>query len=163
MFEMPVNIYAVIDTNVLVSALFSIHGESNPAIIIRKIIDGTITPLYNEEILSEYIEVLGRDKFPFRQTDIEWMINLFKEHGISLSSTSKTDENFIDKDDIVFYEVALSKEESYLVTGNIKHFPKKPFIVTPTEMVAIISEMQEIGNRILSEAGAWYGKRGKGL
>ena len=56
---MPVNIYAVIDTNVLVSALFSIHGESNPAIIIRKIIDGTITPLYNEEILSEYIEVLG--------------------------------------------------------------------------------------------------------
>ena len=58
---------------------------------------------------------------------------------------------------------ALSQEDSYLVTGNIKHFPKKPFIVTPTEMVAIISEMQEIGNRILSEAGARYGKRGKGL
>lgn len=65
--------------------------------------------------------------------------------GMSLNDTAKTDEDFIDKDDIVFYEVALSKEDSYLVTGNIKHFPKKPFIVTPTEMVAIISKMQEIG------------------
>ena len=47
---------AVIDTNVLVSALFSISGHSNPSIIIRKIIDGDITPLYNEEILAEYEE-----------------------------------------------------------------------------------------------------------
>lgn len=156
---MPVNIYAVIDTNVLVSALFSINGESNPAIIIRKIIDGTIIPLYNDAILSEYIEVLNRDKFPFRKTDIEWMINLFKEHGISLKRTCLSDEDFIDKDDIVFYEVALSKEDSFLVTGNTKHFPKKPFIVTPTEMLAIISEMQETGTRILSEAIAGYGKR----
>ena len=47
---------AVIDTNVLVSALFSFSGNSNPSIIIRKIIDGDITPLYNEEILAEYEE-----------------------------------------------------------------------------------------------------------
>lgn len=61
---METKIYAVIDTNVIVSALFSISGQSNPAVIIRKVIDGTITPIYNEEILSEYKEVLGRDKFP---------------------------------------------------------------------------------------------------
>ena len=47
---------AVIDTNVLVSALFSFSGNSNPSIIIRKIIYGVITPLYNEEILGEYEE-----------------------------------------------------------------------------------------------------------
>ena len=51
---MDAKIYAVIDTNVLVSALFSISGNSNPSIIIRKIIDGIITPLYNEDILAEY-------------------------------------------------------------------------------------------------------------
>ena len=111
---METKIYAVIDTNVIVSALFSISGQSNPAAIIRKVVDGTITPIFNEEILAEYKEVL-------------------------------------------------SKEDSFLVTGNLKHFPTKPFGVSPAEMVAIISEMQEIGNRILSEAGAWYGKRGKGL
>ena len=64
---METKIYAVIDTNVIVSALFSISGQSNPATIIRKVVDGTITPIYNEEILAEYKEVLGRDKFPFRK------------------------------------------------------------------------------------------------
>ena len=68
---METKIYAVIDTNVIVSALFSISGQSNPATIIRKVVDGTITPIYNEEILAEYKEVLGRDKFPFRKDDID--------------------------------------------------------------------------------------------
>lgn len=107
---MDAKIYAVIDTNVLVSALFSISGNSNPSIIIRKIIDGVITPLYNEDILAEYEEVLNRDKFPFRKADIDWLISAFLDYGISLGRTAISDEIFIDKDDIVFYEVALSKE-----------------------------------------------------
>jgi hypothetical protein len=35
--------------------------------------------------------------------------------------------------------VALSKEEAYLVTGNKKHFPQKPIVVTPAEMMNILS------------------------
>ena len=27
------------------------------------------------------------------------------------------------------------KEDAYLVTGNIKHFPRTPIVVTPAEMV----------------------------
>mgnify|MGYP005606596539 FL=1 len=148
---MDAKIYAVIDTNVLVSALFSISGNSNPSIIIRKIIDGVITPLYNEDILAEYEEALNRDKFPFRKADIDWLISAFLDYGISLGRTAISDEIFIDKDDIVFYEVALSKEDSFLVTGNIKHFPKKPFIVTPAEMLTIIDEMEVGPGRILNE------------
>ena len=45
---------------------------------------------------------------------------------------------FPDPKDIVFYEVALSKEDSYLVTGNTKHFPKNPIVVTPAELLTII-------------------------
>ena len=148
---MDAKIYAVIDTNVLVSALFSISGNSNPSIIIRKIIDGAITTLYNEDILNEYEEVLKRDKFPFRKTDIDWIISIFLDYGISLGRTAISDEIFIDKDDIVFYEVALSKEDSFLVTGNIRYFPKKPFIVTPAEMLTIIDEMEAGPGRILNE------------
>ena len=155
---MDTKIYAVIDTNVLVSALFSISGHSNPSIIIRKIIDGVITPLYNEEILAEYEEVLNRDKFPFRKADIDWIISTFIDYGILLSRTAVSDEEFTDRDDIVFYEVALSKEDSFLVTGNIKHFPKKPFIVTPAEMLAIIDEMAAGPGRILNEPATPYGK-----
>ena len=32
----------------------------------------------------------------------------------------------------------LEVEDAYLVTGNIKHFPTKPFIVTPRQMLDII-------------------------
>lgn len=154
---MDAKIYAVIDTNVLVSALFSISGNSSPSIIIRKIIDGVITPLYNEDILSEYEEILNRAKFPFRKADIEWLISTFLDFGISLGRTAISDEVFIDKDDIVFYEVALSKEDSFLITGNIRHFPKKPFIVTPAEMLTIIDEMEAGPGRILNEPAVWYG------
>ena len=154
---MDAKIYAVIDTNVLVSALFSISGNSSPSIIIRKIIDGVITPLYNEDILSEYEEVLNRAKFPFRKADIEWLISTFLDFGISLGRTAISDEVFIDKDDIVFYEVALSKEDSFLITGNIRHFPKKPFIVTPAEMLTIIDEMEAGPGRILNEPAVRYG------
>lgn len=158
MFAMEIKIYAVIDTNVIVSALFSISGQSNPATVIRKVIDGTITPIYNEDILAEYNEVLNRDKFPFRKEDIDWIINTFQEYGIEISERQISDEHFVDKKDIVFYEVALSKEDSFLVTGNLKHFPKKPFIVSPAEMVEIIEATLSGNRNILSEAGARYGK-----
>ena len=49
-----------------------------------------------------------------------------------------SDEFFPDQKDVVFYEVAMSKEDAYLVTGNTKHFPKKPIVVTPAEMLEIL-------------------------
>ena len=62
----------------------------------------------------------------------------------------------IDTKDLVFYEVALSSEDSYLVTGNIKHFPKEPFIVTPAEMIHIIESLENPS--ILNEPHVPYGK-----
>ena len=155
---METKIYAVIDTNIIVSALFSISGQSNPATVIRKVIDGTVTPIYNKEILAEYKEVLNRNKFPFRKDDIDWILNIFQEYGIEISETKISDEIFADKKDVVFYEVALSREESFLVTGNLKHFPKKPFIVSPTEMVEIINATLMNGGKVLSEPRAMYGR-----
>ena len=58
-------IYAVIDTNVLVSTLFSTNGNSNPGIVINQVLEGNITPLVNPSILQEYREVLSRPKFNF--------------------------------------------------------------------------------------------------
>jgi len=59
------------------------------------------------------------------------------EKGIHLDRT-KSEDVFPDPKDVVFYEVALSKEGSYLVTGNIKHFPKSPIVVTPAELLEIL-------------------------
>ena len=53
-----------------------------------------------------------------------------------------TNELLPDPKDLVFYEVCMAKreEDSMLVTGNMKHFPAKPFIVTPNELLEIISK-----------------------
>ena len=47
-------------------------------------------------------------------------------------------------DDLIFYEVAIEKREddSYLVTGNKKHYPIKDFIVTPAEMIEILKRTE---------------------
>lgn len=131
-------IYAVIDTNVLVSALLPSQGITNPAVILGEIMRGRIIPVYNDEIISEYVEVLSREKFHFRQTSIKTVVNHIKRIGLKIVRTKSWEEVFPDLKDVVFYEVTLSKDDAYLVTGNTKHFPKKPFVVTPAEMVAIL-------------------------
>lgn len=133
-------ILAVIDTNVIVSALLNHDSESNPSIVLTNVISGNITPLYNEDILSEYKDVLSRDKFPFRQEDVESTIDLFVKKGILIDSTVPIKENYPDLDDVVFYEVAMSMDSTYLVTGNIKHFPINSMVVTPAEMVEILKD-----------------------
>lgn len=133
-------VFAVIDTNVIVSALLSRNNkESNTSRVFEAILDGRITPLYNEEILDEYIEVLGRSKFPFYKEDVEMVEILMVTVGLKLGHTTSLEGVFPDPKDVVFYEVTLSKDDAYLVTGNIKHFPQKPFVVTPAEMVAILN------------------------
>ena len=132
-------VFAVIDTNVIVSALLSRNNkESNTSRVFEAILEGRITPLYNEEILDEYKEVLGRSKFPFQKEDVDLVEILMVTIGLKLERTTSFEGVFPDPKDVVFYEVTLSKDDAYLVTGNIKHFPKKPFVVTPAEMVAIL-------------------------
>lgn len=131
--------FAVIDTNVVVSAM--LIPDSIPGMVLKYVHTGDLVPLLNKEIMDEYIKVLNREKFGFDNNDIELVISSIKKNAIVLDRTI-TDEPFVDHKDIVFYEVALTgreDENSYLVTGNIKHFPKKPFVVTPKEMVDIIN------------------------
>ena len=132
-------IFAVIDTNVIVSALLGKNNKSNPSLVYEAVLDGTIIPVYNDEILNEYRDVLSRrNKFPFREEDADNVANLIIRTGLELERTTTFEGVFPDPKDVVFYEVTLSKDDAYLVTGNIKHFPKKPFVVTPAEMVAIL-------------------------
>lgn len=136
---MPTKLYAVIDTNVLVSALLARDPRSNTKRILDLVLDGTICPLFCDEIISEYQEVLSRDKFPFKPENIHDVIASIEHFGYDPGRTH-SDEPFPDPKDVVFYEVALSKDGSYLVTGNIKHFPRKPVVVTPAELIRILNE-----------------------
>jgi predicted nucleic acid-binding protein len=127
-----------------------------------KIVDSTEGELLKlesiDEILEEYATVLRRTKFNFPESTICATLEAIKKGGLKYDRIS-SDEQMPDPKDIVFYEVALSKEDSYLVTGNIKHFPKKPFVVTPAEILQIIHEMKSPKPGILSEPVARYGNR----
>ena len=128
--------YAVFDTNVLVSALLTRNAAFPTVAVLDYILDRTIVPVYNEEILKEYSEVLHRKKFNFATARIEAVLALIRS-GIAANRTN-SEWNFPDADDKVFYEVALSIDDAYLVTGNIRHFPPVSKVVTPAEMLMII-------------------------
>jgi len=135
---MASSIFAVIDTNVLVSALISTNPESPTIAVLENVYSGAITPVFNNEILDEYREVLSRDKFHLDPLDIEEALSLFTLYGLNLERTEVNDVIIPDPKDVVFYEVKMSKDDAYLVTDNIKHFPDKPFVVTPREMIEIL-------------------------
>lgn len=134
-------IYAVIDTNVFVSALFSKNINVATVKVLDAIFQGKIVPLYNDGIIAEYEEVLHRSKFHFTPSLVNKYLKSICKMGIS-SERVHSDEVFPDQDDVVFYEVALSKEDAYLVTGNTKHFPKTPIVVTPAEMMEILQRKE---------------------
>lgn len=131
--------YAAIDTNVLVSAMFK--GKSIPDKVIDMVNKGNIIPLMHQEILAEYEDVLNRSRFSFDKQRIAEILDRFKSSGIFLDKEA-AEESFIDDSDRVFYEIVLEKrkeDEAYLVTGNMKHFPKRHFVVTPREMLEIMA------------------------
>lgn len=133
--------YAVIDTNVLVSALLSSHPDAATVQVVDKLFEGSVIPLFSQEILHEYHEVLRRDKFHFSESVVSSLLSVIERYG-ELIEPEPTDEIIFDIKDIPFYEVVAGKQEdsAYLVTGNQKHFPKKPFIVTANEFLRIINQ-----------------------
>ena len=133
-------VYAVFDTNVIVSAMITPNSDAPTVKVLEMVAIGYIIPLYNDEIISEYDEVLHRDKFKLREKDISNMIGMILERGIP-SNRIASSCPFVDSNDAVFYEVALSKDGAYLVTGNTRHFPTKPLVVTPAEMLQIMKDL----------------------
>ncbi len=136
--------FAVIDTNVIVSSLLS--RESIPGRIVDLALLGKIVPLLNAEIVAEYSEVLGRNKFNFKKEEAEALVSNLQKKAVFLERVF-SGECFPDPDDAVFFEIALSGRstmDAYLVTGNAKHFPVRSFVVTPRQMMEIIeSDLKE--------------------
>ena len=134
-------IYAVIDTNVIISTL--LNKNSNPGKVVVAALTGKITPILHNDILMEYKKVCSRKKFNFPEDIVTRLLNRLVARAYFLDRTD-SDEIVPDAKDVVFYEVTLTAKEvfddAYLVTGNGKRFPKKTFVVTPAEMVRILEK-----------------------
>ncbi|EMB22206.1 putative toxin-antitoxin system toxin component, PIN family [Treponema denticola] len=138
--ENRVPLYAVIDTNVLVSAF--LKENSIPRFVINYMYAGKIIPIYNEEIISEYFTVLSRPKFCFPKEAVNIAVNAIQKIGLKIDGINVLDP-MPDPKDIVFYAVTLSARknlETYLITGNIKHFPMETFVVTPRQILDLLEK-----------------------
>lgn len=132
--------YAVLDTNVLVSAM--LKTGSVPGQVAAEALYGDIIPILNEEIIAEYEDVLHRPKFCFDKKAVKVLLDELKKRAV-YSDYGLIDDEIPDSKDVVFYAVLMEKrkeEEAYLVTGNIKHFPMRTYVVTPREMLDIVEE-----------------------
>ena len=134
----------VLDTNVLVSAFLTPKGL--PAQIVNLAWQGKLQPCYNQEIIDEYEEILARPGFKFKipQQDIKEVIGTIKKDGLSYdvepSIFSTPDET-----DRVFYDVAKASG-AFLITNNVKHYPKDKFIFTPSDFVDTFLDPSERTN-----------------
>lgn len=132
-------IYVVIDTNVLVSALLNIN--SNPGTVLLSVFKGETILLLNPEILAEYRDVLARKKFKFPAEEVETVLKVLTSSCLNVTALSKDYPEVNDPKDRCFYAVTMTgrqTEDALLVTGNIRHFPQKPFIITPAQCVEIL-------------------------
>lgn len=134
--------YVIIDTNVIVSAFYSDNSESSTFKVIDKLYAGDLIPLYSEDIINEYKDVLGRDEFNINRYKIGKFINHVQSKGIKISPDT-VEIDLPDKDDVMFYQLVMDKtivNDKFLITGNIKHFPKSPIIVKPDEFIEIYNK-----------------------
>lgn len=141
--------YAVIDTNVLVSALISSNVSAATVQIVGRLISGDIIPVYSSVIMNEYREVLSREKFKFDSEMVNYILSVVEKYGV-LVEPSPADLILPDMKDLPFYEAILEKhdENAYLVTGNLRHFPIEPFVVTARQMLDIIENMRQASHNI---------------
>lgn len=115
-------IRAVVDTNVLVSALISPAG--NEALILLAVRQGFVKPSFSVEILQEYAEVLARPKFGFPPDEIEALIALLRTQGEEIHDPQPLASGLPDPGDNKFLACAKAAGVDFIVTGNKRHFPQ---------------------------------------
>ena len=134
---------AVLDTNVLASSMINPHSPTRT--ITDAALNGTILPIVSDGILLEYGDVLFRQKFwKYYRADAAatFLRKLFDASVKCLPLKLPLGVRMPDSADIVFYTTFLASRAAgnttYLVTGNLKHFPPDDFIVSPRTLLDVL-------------------------
>lgn len=131
--------FVVIDTNIIISALLSSKNDSATVQVMEKVFRQEIQPIYSKEIFAEYANVLNRSKFRFSRELVEYMLSAIKQFGILKEPKETVMVVLPDMKDVPFYRLVLDSEDTYLVTGNIKHFPQESRIMTARQLIDILN------------------------
>jgi len=128
----------VLDTNIVVSAAITSRGA--PGAILDLIAAHSLILCVSQPILAEYEGVLLRPRLRLDPERIHWLLDLARQEGVFITPTHTLQES-PDETDNRFLECAEAASADYLVTGNIKHFPREfrtTRIVTPAQFLALL-------------------------
>ena len=126
----------VLDTNVLISALFF---GGNPRIILERCVNGRIQLVVSENILEELSGVLEEEKFIFPKQLLDFIIQEIKDISIIITPKVRVDAVKDDPDDNKVLECAIEGQADYIISGDrhllsFRLFGKIP-ILSPKEFL----------------------------
>ena len=116
-------IRAVLDTNVLISALLNPQGAPAQTFLMT-IFEPDLQLCVSGEIYAEYEEVLRRPRLCRTEREIGGALNMIRENAVWVRPTERVSV-CSDPDDDIFLECAQAAAAQYLVTGNNRHFPER--------------------------------------
>jgi len=136
-------IRVVIDTNILVSAL--LQPEGRPAAVLMLVLSGEVQLCVSDPVFAEYDEVIRRPRFKRTRAVIEKTLQSVRKLGHSVKATVRVEE-CTDPDDNISLECAQAGEADYLVTGNLRHFPKrwrKTKVISARELIELLMDQEK--------------------
>ena len=133
----PVRI--VIDTNIVVSAALKPDGLQRTVLVLA--ITKPARLYVSDAILAEYREVLSRSELQIRKGLRQQLLQLIRSTAhlvVPLYHLQVAN----DPDDNKFLECADAARADYMVTGNLRHFPrfwKQTKVISSREFISIVA------------------------
>jgi putative PIN family toxin of toxin-antitoxin system len=128
----------VLDTTVLVAGLLTPGGACGQ--VLDLVIEGVVETCVDERILSEYEMVLRRPRLAIPSGDARTVLDIIRRTAERVAAVPLP-ADLPDKDDVPFLEVAFAAR-AILVTGNLRHFPKKACkdvpVLSPTGLLDLL-------------------------
>lgn len=137
---------AVVDTNVLVSAL--IRPQGRVGALLRRLREGTYTLLYTQPLLEELVDVLNRprirDKYGLDEEDVKTVLALILLRGEAVAP-KRVIVACRDPRDDKFLEAAVAGQADAIVSGDEDLLALDPFEGIPIVSPAVFLQTLNMG------------------
>ena len=134
-----ISLRLVVDTNIVVSAALKPDGLQRTVLLLA--ITKPARLYISTDIFAEYREVLARPELQIRKGLQRQLLDLLakRAHFVTPAWTLQVTG---DPQDNMFLECADAARADYLVTGNVRHFPKfwkKTKVITSSEFLSLVA------------------------
>jgi putative PIN family toxin of toxin-antitoxin system len=129
----------VVDTNIVMSAALKPDGLQRTVLLLA--ITKPARLYVSDVILTEYRDVLSRPELQIRKGPRQQLFDLIRKRA-HLIDAVQTVQITHDPEDNIFIECADAARADYLVTGNVRHFPrfwKNTKVVTSREFLSLVA------------------------